>query len=107
MERGFTLLEVLIATAIMAMAFSVFIAISGRNLNVSDRAIKTTLSSILANNLIYERLFMGKEVSSGNRTILGYNLYFTENSTNLMNFEVIGVQVGEKGEPLIRVYEAR
>ncbi|NIA12196.1 MAG: prepilin-type N-terminal cleavage/methylation domain-containing protein [Nitrospiraceae bacterium] len=103
MGKGFTLLEVLIATAIMAMAFSVFIAISGRNLNVSNRAIKTTLSSILANNLIDECLYMGKDASNGNKTMLNYNLYFTENSTNLMSYRILSIQVGEKEEPLAEV----
>ena len=52
--RGFTLLEVMIATAIVAVAVTVLLGLGNRSLAVHDRLEKTTRATLLAQSRLAE-----------------------------------------------------
>lgn len=52
--RGFTLLEVMIATAIVAMAVTVLLGLGNRSLAVHDRLQQTTRATLLAQSRLAE-----------------------------------------------------
>lgn len=52
--RGFTLLEVMIATAIVAVAVTVLLGLANRSLAVHDRLQSTTQATLLAQNRLAE-----------------------------------------------------
>jgi len=52
--RGFTLLEVMIATAIVAVAVTVLLGLGNRSLAVHDRLQQTTRATILAQGRLAE-----------------------------------------------------
>jgi general secretion pathway protein I len=52
--RGFTLLEVMIATAIVAMAVTVLLGLANRSLAVHERLQRTTQATLLAQSRLAE-----------------------------------------------------
>lgn len=52
--RGFTLLEVMIATAIVAMAVTVLLGLANRSLAVHERLQQTTRATLLAQSRLAE-----------------------------------------------------
>lgn len=56
-EAGFTLLEVIIAMAIMALAFGAILAVEGSSINASIRAKQMNIIAMLAKNQMVETEF--------------------------------------------------
>ncbi len=108
MKKGFTLLEVLFAVAVLGFSFGAFLLLAGRSLDTSDELLKTTLASVLANNLLNEVLYGGKEVPGSRVELLNCEFTASQDFEEVMGFRVVKVEVGteEKGN-LVEVYEAR
>ncbi len=108
MKKGFTLLEVLFAVAVLGFSFGAFLLLAGKSLDASDELLKTTLASVLANNLLNEVLYGGKEVSGNKVELLNYKFTASQDFEEVMGFRIVKVEVGtqDKGN-LVEVYEAR
>ncbi len=108
MKKGFTLLEVLFAVAVLGFSFGAFLLLAGRTLDTSDELLKTTLASVVANNSINEVLYGGKEVSGKEEELLNYKFTVSQDFEEVMGFRIVKVEVGteERGN-LVEVYEAR
>ena len=108
MRSAFTLLEVLIAVAIVGMAFGAFLVLSGRIVETTDILLKTTLSTLAANNAVNEILYMGKNYSNKEVDILNYKITVNQDFEDLMGFRVLKVEAGtpENGK-LVEIYEVR
>lgn len=108
MRKGFTLLEVLIATAIAGMAFGTFILLAGRSADSTDLLLKTTLSTVVANNSINSIVYGGKSFNGKKVNILGYTVKVNQDFEELMGFRVVKVEAGtpDRGV-LVELYEAR
>ena len=108
MKKGFTLLEVLVAVAIVGFAFGTFIAFAGRIVDSTDLLFKTTLSSIAAHNSINEVIYGGKSFNNREVNILNYTVKVNQDFEELMGFRVTKVEAGtdDRGK-LAEVYEVR
>jgi len=62
--RGFTLLEVMIATAIVAVAVTVLLGLGNRSLAVHDRLQQTTRATLLAQSRLAEIEVAARKESS-------------------------------------------
>lgn len=63
-RRGFTLLEVMIATAIVAMAVTVLLGLANRSLAVHERLQRTTQATLLAQSRLAEIEVAARSASS-------------------------------------------
>ena len=108
MRNAFTLLEVLIAVAILGMAFGAFILLSGRIVETTGVLLKTALSTIAANNAVNEILYMGKNYNNREVNVLNYQITVNQDFEDLMGFRILKVEAGtaETGK-LVELYEAR
>jgi general secretion pathway protein I len=108
MRSAFTLLEVLIAVAIVGMAFGAFLLLSGRIVETTDVLLKTTLSTLAANNALNEILYMRKSYNNREVDILNYRITVNQDFEDLMGFRVLKVEAGtpETGK-LVELYEVR
>jgi general secretion pathway protein I len=105
---GFTLLEVLVAVAIVGFAFGAFIVLAGRTVQSTDELLKTTLSTVAAHNALNEAVYWGKSFENKEVELLGYRLVVNQDFEELMGFRVVKVEAGttEKGA-LVELYEVR
>ena len=62
--RGFTLLEVMIATAIVAVAVTVLLGLANRSLGVHERLQRTTQATLLAQSRLAEIEIAARQGSS-------------------------------------------
>ena len=105
-EKGFTLLEVIIAVAIAGMAFSAFILLSGKTAETTTISLKTTLSTVAAHNAIDEAIYMGK--NDEKEDILNYEIELKQDFEELMGYRIVKVQAGtEDTGMVVELYEAR
>lgn len=107
MEKAFTLLEVLVAVAILGMAFGAFILLSGKIVETTDSLLKTTISTVAANNAVNEILYMGRSYNNKKESILNYPVTVNQNFEELMGFRVLKVEAGTQEEKLVELYEVR
>jgi len=107
-RKGFTLLEVLVAVAIVGFAFGAFIILSGRTVQSTDELLKTTLSTVAAHNALNEAVYLGKGFEGKEIELLGYKIVVNQDFEELMGFRVVKVEAGtqEKGA-LVELYEIR
>ena len=108
MRKGFTLLEVLVAVAIAGMAFGTFIVLAGRSADSTDLLLKTTLSTVAANNAINSIVYGGKSYNDKSVNVMGYTIKINQDFEELMGFRVVKVEAGtpDRGV-LVELYEAR
>lgn len=108
MRKGFTLLEVLVATAIAGMAFGTFIVLAGKSADSTDLLLKTTLSTVAANNSINSIIYGGKSFNDKEVNILGYTVKVNQDFEDFMGFRIVKVKAGtpDRGV-LVELYEAR
>ncbi len=105
---AFTLLEVLVAVAIVGIAYGTFVLLSGRIVQTTDTLLKTALATVVANNAIDEVLYRGKTFSGEEVELLGYSFGVKQDFEDLMGFRILKVSVGtETTGEVVEIYEAR
>ncbi|MEO2068357.1 MAG: type II secretion system protein [Desulfurobacteriaceae bacterium] len=104
MKPAFTLLEVIIAVAIVGLAFSSFLALSGKMVEITTVSLKTTLSTVAVHNAINEVVYARKSKNGKKETVLNYEIKLKQNFEDLMGYRVVKV---EDWEGLVEVYEVR
>ncbi len=108
MRKGFTLLEVLVAVAIAGMAFGTFIVLAGRSANSTDLLLKTTLSTVAANNAINSIVYGRKSYNDKPINVMGYTVKVNQDFEELMGFRVVKVEAGTPNRGvLVELYETR
>ena len=82
--------------------------VKGRIVETTDILLKTTLSTLAANNAVNEILYMGKNYSNKEVDILNYKITVNQDFEDLMGFRVLKVEAGtpENGK-LVEIYEVR
>ncbi len=90
------------------MAFGTFIVLAGRSADSTDLLLKTTLSTVAANNSINSIIYGGKSFNNKEVNILGYRVKVNQDFEELMGFRVVKVEAGtpDRGV-LVELYEAR
>jgi len=108
LRTAFTLIEVLVAVAIVGLAFGAFLTLAARSFDTTDLYLKTTLSSIAAHNAINEIVYGGKSFNNENVDVLNYRIKVNQDFEELMGFRVVKVEAGteERGK-LVELYESR
>ena len=104
MKSAFSLLEVIIAVAIVGLAFSTFITFSGKTVETTTVSLKTTISAIAVHNAINEVVYARKSKNGKEDTVLNYKVKLKQDFENLMDYRVVKV---EDLEGLVEVYEVR
>jgi general secretion pathway protein I len=106
-RKGFSLLEVLIAVAVMGLAFSAFISLSGSNIELSDRSFKLTLSTIAAHDVMDEDIYLGKSDAEGTFDIANRTLNFKKDFEDLMGYRISKVAILDDRGVVIEIYEVK
>jgi len=108
LKAGFTLLEVLVAVFIVGISFGAFLTLASRSVEVSDEILKTTLSTVAADNAISEVIYGGRSYTGRKVNILGYEITVNQDFEELFGFRIVKVNAGtaDRGE-LVEIYEAR
>jgi len=107
-KRGFTLLEVLVAVAIVGLAFGAFLVLSGRSVTSADEILKTTLSTLAAHNAIDEAIYLGRSFDKTPVELLNYTIIVSQDFEELMGYRVVKVEAGtEDRGNLVELYEVR
>ncbi|WP_457677972.1 prepilin-type N-terminal cleavage/methylation domain-containing protein [Thermovibrio sp.] len=106
--KGFTLIEVLIATAIVGFSFGAFLVMAGKIVDSSDLLLKTVISALAAHNGLNEAVYGGKDLNGEEVEILRYKLLLTQDFEELMGYRVVKVGAGtpDRGK-LVELYEVR
>jgi len=106
-RKGFSLLEVLIAVAIMGIAFSSFIALSTKNLELSGKSLKLTLSTVAAHDILDEEVYLGRDRGEGVFNIANVTLDFKEDFENVMGYTVSKVSIVDEKGYIVEIYEVK
>ncbi|ADU96361.1 type IV pilus modification PilV family protein [Thermovibrio ammonificans] len=108
MRYGFTLLEVLIATAIVGMAFGAFILLTTSAVSTADQQFKTAVSAVAAHNCINEAVYLNRSCQNKKVEVLGCTVELKQDFQEIMGIRVVRVEARTPNwGKLVEVYEAR
>ncbi len=107
MRKGFSLLEVLIAVAVMGLAFSAFISLSGNSLELSEKSFMLTLSSIAAHNVMDEDIYSGKSDAEGTLNMANRTLNFKKDFEDLMGYRILETSIVDEKGVIVELYEVK
>ena len=89
-RRGFTLLEVMVALAVVAFAFVGLLTLHGRNIQLVDRANHYSRAVLLAREMMAQLQFEdGATIDSSSGTFESYPEYRWERIVDETNFESV------------------
>jgi len=108
LRSGFTLIEVLVAVAVIGFAFGAFLILAGRTAQSTDELLKTTLSTVAAHNALNEAVYGGKTFTGKEINLFNYTIKVNQDFEELMGYRVVKVGAGtpDKGV-LVELYEVR
>ncbi len=108
MRSGFTLVEVLIAVAVVGFSFGAFLVLAGKTVQSTDELLKTTLSTVVAHNCLNEALYGGKSFSGKEVELFNYKIKVDQDFEELMGYRVakVGAGTSDRGI-LVELYEVR
>ncbi len=99
---GFTLIEVILAVAVAGMAFSAFLLLSSKSIDVTNRIFKQFTETIAAHNCINEVIYNHKECNGKTVEVLNRKINVKQDFETLMGFRVTKVKAGD-----VEIYEIR
>ena len=89
-RRGFTLIEVMIAVAVIAFAFVGLVGLHGRNIQLIDRANHYSRATLLARELLTQLQFEGgATLSSGSGVFESYPEYHWQTDVADTTFDTV------------------
>jgi len=108
-HRGFTLLEVMIALFVVAVAFTAILGLHGRNIQLVDRANHYSRATLLARELLTQLQFDAQNgLSDGSGTFETYPEYHWTREVSETTFETVKrvrLQIyWDEGTPIELVY---
>jgi len=103
MAKGFTLLEVIIAVAIVGFSFGSFLALASQIVSSQTETLKTALATVAAHNALNRAIYLNEDFSDEEVELLGYTFKIEQDFEELMGFRVVKVSAGG----LVELYEAR
>jgi type II secretion system protein I len=88
--RAFTLLEVMVALAVVAFAFVGLLGLHGRNIQLADRAVHYSRATLLARELLTQLQFEDPaDIGSGSGTFESYPEFHWDRTVDETTFETV------------------
>ncbi|MEO2066387.1 MAG: type II secretion system protein [Desulfurobacteriaceae bacterium] len=107
-RSGFTLIEVLVAVAVLGFSFGAVLVLSGRTVQSTDELLKTTLSTVAAHNCLNEAVYGGKNFNGKSVELFNYKISISQDFEELMGYRVVKLGAGtEDRGVLVELYEVR
>ena len=104
MKKGYSLIEVLLALAILGLAGSLVLEFIGKFYELSISGLKTTLCSVLVHNSINEIVFEGKTFNDKELECAGQTFTIKQDFESIANLRVLKV-ICTQGN--VEIYEVR
>jgi general secretion pathway protein I len=106
--KGFTLIEVLIATAIAGLAFGAFVVLATTAAKTADQVAGTVAATVAAHNCLNEAVYLNRSCQGKEEELLNQKVELNQDFQEVMGVRVVKVEGGTPNwGKLVELYEVR